>query len=165
MGGCGWSGLVWLNARVSSLLAAWFGLASRDSLSRDETLTVLLEDTEDLDDDLGRGADEHLALSTALSVDCGLAPVLLSCCCARSLPFAVSIVPPAFSPPLCPPIPQKRPRAATKNAPIDWRASARTETRTILIRLRSACPPNDVLQLRLLTFGGWGGVQRRTRNE
>lgn len=31
--------------------------------------TVLLEDREDLDDDLRRGADKHLALSTALGVD------------------------------------------------------------------------------------------------
>lgn len=34
-------------------------------------LTVLLEDTEDLDDDLRRGADEHLALAAALGVDWG----------------------------------------------------------------------------------------------
>ena len=30
---------------------------------------MLLHDREDLDDDLGRRADEHLALSTALGVD------------------------------------------------------------------------------------------------
>ena len=30
---------------------------------------MTLHDTEELDDDLRRGADEHLALSTALGVD------------------------------------------------------------------------------------------------
>ena len=44
---------------------------SNDARSRASNLklTVLLHDREDLDDDLGRRADEHLALSTALGVD------------------------------------------------------------------------------------------------
>jgi hypothetical protein len=46
-----------------------------DEGSGDATLTVLLHDREDLDDDLGRGSDKDLSLSSSLSVD----DVVLGC--------------------------------------------------------------------------------------
>jgi hypothetical protein len=44
-------------------------VSTRHSTRSARSLTVLLHHTEGLDDDLGGGADEHLALSTALGVD------------------------------------------------------------------------------------------------